>query len=1050
MADDPRELGAGRRAWQQFVDETIAEEDHSSTPYILAQICLLTDSTVSTPSERPIEGLPGGRPDRATINAAGTALLRYGNERSDNVGRVWQMLGQMRAFGYYKPVESGNRTMEELLDSMRAATEAAGALGPRFEAWVYLRLAMLLREGLRDQDGYDAAEHALRLLLDAPPDHGEEPHPVLVAATGGAGWLMPASQMSVLLEYRARARLAIEARMLRRYERSASERDQAIIVARRLRDRPMILCQAYGERAGLARALGDVATALHLLAEQRTDAERSGSRLVYLRHLLTAADTAVLFDDWTEALRLRRARITGRFAELLGIETSAEDPAAVLPLIPALHTAGLQSAATAVGNDAYEIARYLIESGRAETDPAARRDAELWLDVSDAAWVEIAVNGAIATQFRRIELAALSGEADPREVGQAMIDLSRRWRRVAGRRQSAIKATRYGDPTDPTILDRLQELTIDAPAIDRAHLALGIARWHLRKGEAVWSGDDPGPAAANWSKAERLAAAAVEGLTLHQPGAPDVPLDAAAVVDAHQTRGRALRHLRQLTEDSQAAIAELSARLESLTAIARRFTAAGSPGQRAVLDRLYRRWLEETLEMAVELQDSEAADVTAEVLRRDLIGTVLYGMAHDPNTPEQIARLAEQVIAAIGAKAADTEESSEPPPSKWESRGYDDAQMRGAALGEQLSGALDVVGDILGPIARDLFDPQSVTRHTARTATTALYGDGPGALLSLVLLTGKQVRVLRHLRWRTTAGEPWQDELDIVEAPAWLPDLSPGDDQDAFFARLALLTEVLLPAPLAGVLAATGPEQPFPLAVVPSGLLSVPFAALRLGNRLVLEHAVVAVAQSLQAIESLASARTHSTGGLELAVFDTVRLRHADQELAALRRHWPSIRNAETLAEIKRLLGDPAVGRAPGLLALAIHGMPGRDGWTQAKRLPSGESVTPGHVLSWYVPTLVVGASCNTDIQIDSGGELGGFPLAFQLRGAVNMVGSLYYIEDAATAEIMALFYAGTAAGLSTALALRAAQLHWLAADRAGRLSAYQRWAYLVTYGLPT
>ena len=540
----------------------------------------------------------------------------------------------------------------------------------------------------------------------------------------------------------------------------------------------------------------------------------------------------------------------------------------------------------------------------------------------------------------------------------------------------------------------------------------------------------------------------MDGLTLRQPGAPDVPLDATEVVDAYQVRGRALRHLRQLTDNPAAAGAELSARLESLPAIARRFTASGSPGQRVVLDRLYRQWLVETLELAVELQDPEAADVTAEVLRRDLIGTVLYGMAHDPNTPEQIARLAEQVIAATGAKAADTEEPSDSPPGEG-SRGGDDVALRGAALGVQLSGTLNVVGDIIGPVARDLFDPQSVTRHTARTAASALYGDGPGAVLSLVLLTGEQVRVQRHLRWRTEAGGPWRDHLDIVEAPAWLPALSPGDDQDAFFARLALLTDILLPAPLTDALSATGQDQPFPLAVVPTGLLPVPFAALRAGRLLVLERAVVSVTQSLQAIESLAAARTDSPGGLEVAVYDTAGLRHAGQELAALRQHRPSVRNADTLEEIKQLLSDPAVGRAPGLLALAIHGSPGRDGWTQAKRLPSGESVTPGHVLCWYVPTLVVGASCNTDIRIDSGGELGGFPLAFQLRGAVNIVGSLYYIEDAATAEIMELFYAGTAGGSGTALALRTAQLDWIARDRADRLSAYPRWAYLVTYGLP-
>ena len=482
------ELGAGSQAWRRFVDETIDTEDPSSAPYVLAQVCLLVDGAVTTPAEQPIEGLPGGRPDRATINAAGSALLRYGDERSDGVGRVWQMLARLRAFGYYKLVESGSRTIEELLVSLRPAVEAGAALGPRFEAWVHLRLAAVLREGLRDQDSFEAAERALQLLLHAPPDHGEEPHPVLLAATGGAGWLMSSAQMSVMLEYRTRARLATGGRMLRQYERAMLERDQAIVAARQLRDRPMILCQAYGERAGLARALGDVDTARRLLEEQRAHAESSGSQMTYLRHLLSAADTAVFFDNWAEALRLRRARIAGRLAAALGIETSAQDPAEVLELVPALLKAGQQAAATAVGNDAYEIARYLIESGRAETDPAARREALIWLDAADAAWVQISVNGKIATRFRRLELAALSGEVNPREAGQAMIDLSRRWRRTAGRHRSAIKATRYGDPTDPAILDRLRELSDDAPPVDRAHLALGIARWHLRNGEAAWAG----------------------------------------------------------------------------------------------------------------------------------------------------------------------------------------------------------------------------------------------------------------------------------------------------------------------------------------------------------------------------------------------------------------------------------------------------------------------------------------------------------------------------------------------------------------------------------
>ncbi|GAA4604622.1 hypothetical protein BJY16_005080 [Actinoplanes octamycinicus] len=1039
----------GRAAWRTLVDRLTAEGDPETSPFVLAQVCFVASTIVSTPEDREIPGLPVGKPDLATRYDAGRALLTHAARRDDLIGRVWTFLGANQMYSNYKRVAAGVHSAEDARAGLRRAAEGGAAGGPDFEAWALLAQATWLRTALCDAESLEAAERALTVLTAATaPDSGEQPHPALAAATGGVSWLPSAGQMRTILEFRAHSRIAVAARMLRKYDLAIAHRESAITAAERLSDQPMIRVQAYGERSALARLLGDFPTALRLLSKQRDFVAGIGNRRAYLRHLTTAAETAVVLDDWDQATRLRHERITGRF-ELLGTPVAGDDVAAVLAAVPALRDGARHTDATAIGNDAYELARYILESGRAQFDPEARARATAWLDVADAAWAEIGVNGKVATGFRRTELDALNEVRDARTIGRELLACSTQFRRAAGRRRTAIKAAKYGDPADAATLDRLRELQDGAPPIDVAHLDIGIAHWHLRYGEVAHAVGDLAEARRAWSEAATRAAQAAAGLTLSEPDRPDVPLDSAAVVDAYQVHDYALRNL----GDRQA---ELQVRLASLPVVARRFTACGSPNQRAVLDRLYRGWLTETVELAVQLQDHRAVDATVEVIRRDLVGTVLYAMRSDHHTPEEIKRLADELLLAIGARVTEVDSSpdndtgSAPPPDDERGEPQVDATTRGRNLGEQLRGTLDVVGRVLGPVARELFDPETVTRHTIEAAADSLYGDGPGAVLSLVLLDdGDHPRVLRHLALRAAVGGPLRRYLDIVDAPVWLPELSPEPDPDAYFGRVARLGDVLLPAPLVAALASAAEDKPLRLAVVPTGLMAVPFAALRAAGTLVLERAAVAVAQSLQTLENLATARATGDGGVELGVYDTQRLAHTEAEWQALLRFRPAVRQARTLSEIDRVLADPAIGRSPGLLALAVHGSRGQDGWTQAKMLPSGEGLTTGHVLRWYIPALVVGASCNTDIRTDSGGELGGFPLAFQLRGAVNIVGSLHYIDDAATSEIMARFYEATSTGTPTAEALRAAQRAWIAEDRRGRFPLYHLWAYLLTYGVP-
>ncbi|MGY1681262.1 CHAT domain-containing protein [Geodermatophilus sp. SYSU D01176] len=1054
------DLGSGTAAWERFLDATLERADPVATPRMLARIAFLTDPILETPSGRTIPGLPGGRPNRAITRAAATALMSYGNPAGDATQRMWLFLGLSQSVKHYREPEPGEPDeLPVVLQRLKDAVSVGAGLGPDTHAWALIRLADMRRNTHEHALGRAAADEGIGLLEEAPLP-GDGPLPALAEATGHADWLPDHQEVRTYLLVKGLGWSAISSRMLRDFPAAIAQRDRQIEKARLLPQRPFVLCNALGQRAELARSLGDVATALPLLDEQEEVARRSGQADARVRFLLSAAQSALFFDDWDGSIRLRRERIVTRLEPLLDVPVDPS-PAGLLTVLPDLKDRGHRSALTGVGNDAYDSARCLIDSGRARQDATVREEARGYLDVAAEAWSDIALNGRTAVGFRRLELDALEGVAgDPLTVGRRMVAYSRAWRRAAGQRRSAIKAVAYGAPGDGEVLDRLNELLAGAPAVEAAHLSVGIANWHLHHGGVLADGGDRLAARLAWQRAGDAAATAISGLTVDRADGPPVLLNATEVLEAFLIQGVAIRQRREAGDPSPEVSegAELTLRLRSLPAIAQRFTASGTPVQRQVLDRLYEQWLADTLQLAVRQGALDSVDQTAEVMRRDLVGAVLYAIADNPLAPEQVAVLARQLRASLRATSEDLEgESGASSNAKGpgdDGQGSDgpgiSPHRRAANVAAQLDKTLDVVGSVLGPLARSMFDPRTVLLHTTTATAQRLYPDRAGAVLSLILFhSGEEPLVLRRMSWRPAPDTELLEHVDVVPAPRWLPGLGIDDHPDRFFARLARLPEVLLPRPLLDVLAAADVDHPLPLTVIPTGLLTVPFAALQVGDRLLLDVASLAVVQSLQAAENLSRPGvTPTIEALEVGVYDTARLPFARQEWEALQLHHPGTRPASSIRELAALLGDPRALGAPGVLALAVHGSRGADGWTQAKQLPSGEVLTSVHVLEWYLPQLVVGASCNTDIRADAGGELGGFPLAFQLRGAVSIVGSLHYIEDEATAQIMALFYAATAAGMGAAAALRQAQRSWIAADRRHRLPEMERWAYLLCYGL--
>ncbi len=1051
----------GIDGWEQVLAEATAVDDVESTPHRLAEICLATDPVLTRPSGLVLKGLPVGKPEKATIREAATELLAWADghpERPES--RVWRGLGLLQRLRYPQDPDEGDEgEPRRHCDDHREAVNVAKEIQDvDLEVLSLLRLSRSQRLVHEDGASLDSATRAAVILAIAGGGGSAAPAQ-LSLATHGAPWLMTETHARSVFAYRAHQRAGIAARMLRDYDRAASERNAGIEAARPLTEtHPSLLADALGQRAALARALGDVRTAVDLLEEQRVYAKGRPETSVQQVHLRSLGANAHFFDDWAvhRAMRLERARL--RIAPVLTPNTATPSPQEVVRAIDLLRVAGEDVALTGLGNDGYELARNLIESGRAGLDQGDRDEARLWLDVAELAWGEVALNGRVAIDFRRLELDALEGSAgDPRSVGRRMVEFSRPWRRAPGQRRAAIEAVRHGAPGDEQILNRLLELRDAAPRVDAAFLDLGVARWHLRAGDERHVHADGSGATAAWQEALQRSQAAADGLTIERIDGPPVLLNPHYFVEALQTQAGAMRRLRDGgTTAGSTAPDELAVRVRSLPAVAQRISAAVTPQQRTVLDRLYSNWLVETVDLAAEVGDHDAADAVTEVARRDLVGSVLSAFANEPNVPEQIADLARRLTATLTATVSDTGDAAEHNrESGNEPEGDPGPLMRGVAILDQLDEALDVIGSVVGPVARSLFDPRAVLDATVGEALSRLGRDSRAAVLSLWLIDqAPKARLVRHLAYRAADGGDVRVHLDAVEVPAWLLGLEVGTDPALFFARVQRLTAHLLPAPLLDLLEECDPDHPLNLMIIPTGLLGVPFAALPVGNndQLLLDLAVVSTAQSLRTVLTLADCAPAAAGGrepVEIGVYDSDRLRHAAAEWRELKKSRPATKAAKSLSDILPHVADPTGRGRLGILALAVHGTRGLDGWSQMQILPSGEHLTTGHVLQWYLPRLVVGASCNTDIRADAGGELGGFPLAFQLRGASTIIGTLHYVEDEATAQIMGLLYEATAAGLEPAAALRQAQRQWISADRSRRLADMERWAYLLTYGLP-
>jgi tetratricopeptide (TPR) repeat protein len=225
------------------------------------------------------------------------------------------------------------------------------------------------------------------------------------------------------------------------------------------------------------------------------------------------------------------------------------------------------------------------------------------------------------------------------------------------------------------------------------------------------------------------------------------------------------------------------------------------------------------------------------------------------------------------------------------------------------------------------------------------------------------------------------------------------------------------------------------LIVVPHDVLHyLPFHALHDGERYLIETHEV---RYLPAAGLLASRRETvivRSGFCDEAISPALILAHTAHgrlpavldEVRAVAANLPAARLLiEDEATLPRLAEHAAGCR---LLHLAAHGV-FRDDNPLFSYLQLADG--PLRLLDVYglrlAADLVTLSACETGLGRAAGGDLAGLCRGFFAAGARALVVSLWRVDDAATAELMAAFYHQLTAGQSPAVALRAAQLAGLA-----------------------
>jgi tetratricopeptide (TPR) repeat protein len=233
------------------------------------------------------------------------------------------------------------------------------------------------------------------------------------------------------------------------------------------------------------------------------------------------------------------------------------------------------------------------------------------------------------------------------------------------------------------------------------------------------------------------------------------------------------------------------------------------------------------------------------------------------------------------------------------------------------------------------------------------------------------------------------------------------------------LAQELLPAGLRSLIAATSPERPERILIIPDNVLSfVPWAALHVGGEPLVHRAVLQISPSL---ELSSESRGRPPTVAEHVVAHLGRGSKELEPLAADRM----VAFADTREQFVAALRSQIFGGA----YMAMHGR--HMGLRQRVEFSDGSMLSAATALGWAWPPWTIFASCLVGrVEHVAGQEPLGLAISCMLGGADTVVASVIEITDSGAAEVCGRLAGQLAGGRHPADALRDAQRSFLASHK--------------------
>jgi CHAT domain-containing protein len=219
--------------------------------------------------------------------------------------------------------------------------------------------------------------------------------------------------------------------------------------------------------------------------------------------------------------------------------------------------------------------------------------------------------------------------------------------------------------------------------------------------------------------------------------------------------------------------------------------------------------------------------------------------------------------------------------------------------------------------------------------------------------------------------------------------------------------------------------------IVPHGALwQVPFAALYDGHEYLIEQLTLVNVPGLRGPEPeprpphLPAPMAESP--VVVGYSDEGRLNHALHEAETVAALWDTatvlLEEAGTVSQLREMAAECT------LLHLATHGVFRQDAPLFSTLHLTDGALTANDLETWRMPNveLVTLSACETGMHVSWGSDLLGLARGFWRAGAQRLVVSLWAVDDASTADLMAHFYTALQDGQSVASALQSAQTHAL------------------------